>query len=258
MSTKTETEIETSEPGIASPPVAAPAAFSTSLGWSAPDRETFSFDSYVQGHSTFPTFDHIVYLDQARGLALQHAIEKYEELSAKRRELIESQETPRSRSASLTSDFAETTSVDIEEIEASMTALEAEMKALEEAIKKTSMTLTFQLDNIDKLTSVARLAERAFIKKHGKAREEDDFNHMTLRARFVLLAQLDEFCTGIVSATGNPIEKPGPQGFATLLDRLIPSESVRLLQALNKGLDSSASWASRIDAGFPGGGSDMG
>jgi hypothetical protein len=132
------------------------------------------------------------------------------------------------------------------------------MKQLEADIKKTSMTLTFQLDNIDKLTSVARGAERAFIKKHGKGHGEDDFNHLSLRARYVLLAQLDEFCVGIVSASGNPIEKPSPQGFGVMLDRLIPSESVRLLQALNKGLDSSATWASRIDAGFPGGGSDMG
>jgi hypothetical protein len=252
------TQTETPEPEIATQPDPGSGTFPTAMGWDAPSRETFSFESYVQGHSTFPTFEHTVYLDQALGLALQKAIDKYEELSAKRRDLIDTQESPRSRSASLTSDFAESTSLDIEEIEASMTALEIEMKQLETDIKKTSMTLTFQLDNIDKLTSVARNAERAFIKKHGKGQGDDDFNHLSLRARFVLLAQLDEFCTGIVSASGNPIEKPGPQGFAVMLDRLIPSESVRLLQALNKGLDSSASWASRIDAGFPGGGADLG
>lgn len=254
MSTKTQTP----EPDVAVEPETRPGDFPTPLGWTPPDRETFSFESYVQGHSTFPTFEHTVYLDQAQGLALQHAIEKYEELSAKRRALIETQETPRSRGSSFTNDFAESTAVDIEDIEDAMKALEIEMKTLEDGIKKTSMTLTFQLDNIDKLTSVARGAERVFIKKHGKGQGEDDFNHLSLRARYVLLAQLDEFCIGIRSANGNPIEKPGPQGFGIMLDRLIPSESVRLLQALNKGLDSSASWASRIDAGFPGGGSDMG
>jgi hypothetical protein len=258
MSTQTDTEIEISDSAPKTPPTPAPAGFPTPLGWNAPDRETFSFDSYVQGHSTFPTFEHTVYLDQAKGLALQTAIEKYDELAEKRGKLIEAQESPRSRSSSLVSDFAETISVDIDEIETSMRALETEMKELEEGIKKTSMTLTFQLDNIDKLTSVARNAERAFIKKHGKGHGDDDFNHMSMRARYVLLAQLDEFCIGIVSASGNPIEKPGAQGFAVMLDRLIPSESVRLLQALNKGLDSSATWASRIDAGFPGGGADLG
>lgn len=260
MSTKTETPEADTDAQLDTHTQLATGSgdFSTPLGWAAPDRETFSFESYVQGHSTFPTFDHTVYLDQARGLALQHAIEKYEDLSLKRRELIETQDAPRSRSAALTSDFAEATALDIEDIEESMKALEAEMKQLETEIKKTSMTLTFQLDNIDKLTSVARGAERAFIKKHGKGQGDDDFSHLSMRARYVLLAQLDEFCVGITSATGNPIEKPGPQGFAIMLDRLIPSESVRLLQALNKGLDSSASWASRIDAGFPGGGPDMG
>lgn len=258
MSIQTETT-ETENPETAAPaPVSRPEPFPTPLGWEAPSRETFSFDSYVEGHSTFPTFEHTVYLDQARGLALQTAIEKYEELSEKRRTLIETQESPRSRSSSLVSDFAETVSLDIEEIEASMKALETEMKELEEQIKKTSMTLTFQLDNVDKLTSVAKNAERSFIKKHGKPHGDDDYNHMSLRARYVLLAQLDEFCKSIVSASGNPIEKPGPQGFAVMLDRLIPSESLRLLQALNKGLDSSATWASRIDAGFPGGGADLG
>jgi hypothetical protein len=251
-------QTEITEPDTDTKPDTSSGPFPTPLGWSAPDRETFSFESYVQGHSTFPTFEHTVYLDQALGLALQNAIDKYEELSARRRELIDTQESPRPRGSSLISDFAESTSFDIEEIEASMKALESEMKRLETEIKKTSMTLTFQLDNIDKLTSVARTAERAFTKKHGKSHGDDDFNHLSLRARFVLLAQLDEFCIGIVSASGNPIEKPGPQGFAVMLDRLIPSESVRLLQALNKGLDSSASWASRIDAGFPGGGTDLG
>lgn len=254
--TATETDETTGPP---EPPVAGPlpSDFQNPLGWEPPSKETFSFDAYLQGNSTFPSFDHTVYLDQARGHALQGAIEKYDELAALRRAKLEEQEAPRSRSASLVNEFAENVSRDIEDIEEEMTALGAEMKTLETEIKKTSMTLTFQLSNIDKLTSVTRTAERAFYKKHGKGNGDDDFSHMSLRARYVLLAQLDEFCTHVVSAQGNPITKPDQAGFSALLDRLVPSESVRLLVALNKGLDSSTSWAARIDAGFPVGGPDL-
>lgn len=257
MSTKIEITEEVA-PELEYPkPVPKTDDFETPLGWEPPSQETFSFESYISGHSTFPSFDHTVYLDQARGYALQELIETYEELTAKRTKLLEDQESPRSRGASLVSDFAENIADDIENIEAKLTDIGARMAVLETEIKKSSMTLTFQLSNIDKLTSVTRNAERAFLKKHGKGHGEEDFNHTTLRGRFVLLAQLDEFCVKVVSASGNPISKPSQEGFSLMLDRLVPSESVRLLIAINRGLDSSASWASRIDAGFPGGGADL-
>lgn len=259
MSTKTFENPELSLPDPEAPQAPAQTdAFETPLGWAPPNAETFSFESYISGNSTFPTFEHTVYLDQARGYALQGLIEKYEELTAKRQGLLEEQSSPRSRSASLVSDFAENLSEDIEVIESELTELGSRMALLETEIKKTSMTLTFQLSNIDRLTSVTRSAERAFLKKHGKGGGEDDFNHTTLKGRYVLLAQLDEFCTKVTSASGNPITKPTQDGFSLMLDRLVPSESVRLLIAINRGLDSSASWASRVDAGFPGGGADLG
>ena len=83
MSTTTQTP----EPDVAVEPETRPGDFPTPLGWTPPDRETFSFESYVQGHSTFPTFEHTVYLDQAQGLALLNPIEKNEEISAMRRAL---------------------------------------------------------------------------------------------------------------------------------------------------------------------------
>jgi hypothetical protein len=47
------------------------------------------------------------------------------------------------------------------------------------------------------------------------------------------------------------------QGANALLGKLIASEMMRLMESVGTGLSASREWASKLDAGFPGGGPDV-
>lgn len=221
-----------------------------------PGPGTFSLGDYVLGNSTFPEFHHVVYIDQATGARLQDLIEEYDACKAEVRRY-------QAESAKLQEDITDMVSDDldvlrekIETVSDRMKLLDLEMQQAQEKIHSTRVKLTFQVSNVDKLTSVVREAEKSFNKKHGRG-ADDDINHMALRSRYILLAQLTSYCTRVTLSDGRINESPTEQDFGVLLDRMISSESVRLLQAINKGLDSATTWAERVDAGFPGGGTDM-
>lgn len=238
------------------PAAEAPSEAQNSLAWPPPNAESFSFDDYLEGNSTFPEFPHTVYLDQATGVQLQEVIDKYEELAAETEKMRESQQALRYPGAALVSEESEEVAVKILAAEKRLGELEGQMNELSEKIKKSGMTLTFQLSTVDHLTQVVRAAEKTFHKQHGRG-DNDDVNHMALRSKYILLGQLEAFCIRITAANGTDIPRPDRAGYEKLLERLIPSESVRLLSRLNEGLDSSTKWADRVDAGFPGGGPVM-
>ena len=151
------------------------------------------------------------------------------------------------------------------------------MTELTEKIKATSITLTFQASTPQKYGKVIRQAEKAYAKAHGRV-DDTDMEHVTGRTRTLLAHQLAAYCIGWETPAekeeNDRLEKeakergenfkralrqaPSQQSFDSMLDSLISSETLRLLTALNAGLDANAEWASRIDAGFPGGGADMG
>lgn len=214
-----------------------------------PGPGTFSFEDFVVGKSTFPKFRHKVYLDQAAGVKLQDLIDEAENIQLKIKRYESSRDLENRSGLSMVDDSG----MDISDLNDRLKAIEVEMVEVEKTIADTGLTLIFQVSTIDKLTSVVRDAEKAFTKKHGRG-NEDDINHMSMRSRFVLLAQLAAYCVGVEDAHGNTAPTPDEKGFTLLLDRMISSESVRLLQAINKGLDSATTWAERVDAGFPGGG----
>lgn len=212
-----------------------------------PGPDTFNFEDYVVGKSTFPTFKHTVYLDQEAGARLQDLIDESGDLEAK----IKKYENDRSDRLGLS--MVDDSTIDVSEVYDRLKAVSEEMKELEKEIKSTGLTLVFQVSTVDKLTTVVREAEKAFIKKHGRG-ADDDISHMSLKSRYILMAQLKAYCIKVISSEGIESKPPSEQGFGVLLDRLISSESVRLLQSLNKGLDSGTTWAEKVDAGFPGGG----
>lgn len=222
-----------------------------------PGPGTFSFEDYVLGNSTFPEFHHTVYIDQATGLRLQHLIEEYEKRADEVKHWNAVADGLRKNVTDMVSDDLDTLNDNIQAATERLEMIELEMEQAKERIHSTSIKLSFKVSTVDKLTSVVREAERAFIKKHGRGGGDDDINHMAMKSRYILLAQLSAHCTRVTLADGRVNENPTEKDFGILLDRMISSESVRLLQALNKGLDSSSVWADRVDAGFPGGGADM-
>jgi uncharacterized coiled-coil protein SlyX len=165
----------------------------------------------------------------------------------------------------------------IDEQEKEIERLDLAMAELTEKIKSTSITLSFQASTPQKYGKVIRQAEKAYAKAHGRI-DEKDMEHVTGRTRTLLAHQLAAYCTGwetpeekeendrleaVAKDRGEKFkrslrEAPSQESFDAMLDSLISSEMLRLLTALNAGLDANAEWASRIDAGFPGGGADMG
>lgn len=243
-----------------------------------PGSDNFSFEDYVAGKSTFPSFWHRVYLDQAAGSELADLIDEYEadvqmirSLREKQRLLMES--GTMSMGDDQLSDIAE----EIDTFERNVADLEPQMDALKQKIWSTAMILHFRSSTPDKFGKVLRKADKEYSKANGKF-DETDVEHITGRTRMLLLHQLAAYCIGWETPAekerSDKLEKeaeergekfvrplrpvPSQEGFGSLLDALISSELMRLLTAMNKKLDASAEWASRIDAGFPGGGPDLG
>lgn len=223
-----------------------------------PGPDTFSFDDYISGKSTFPEFSHTVYLDQATGIDLANAVDEYDALAKRGHGILRRQGAMAEMArASLVDDEVEKMAEELDDIESRTGELEKTIKSLEDKVKESGLTLVFQVGTAHKLGKVIRRAEREYNKRHGKGSDED-VEYVTGKGRHVLIAQLVAYCTKIVLPDGTEQKPPGEEGFGKLLDSLISSESVRLLVALNKSLDSSGKWAERVDAGFPGGGTDMG
>lgn len=223
-----------------------------------PGPDTFNFEDYISGKSTFPEFTHTVYLDQASGIALANIVDEYDTLAKRGRSIIRRQGVmAEMSSASLVDEEVEKLAEELDEIESRTAELEKEITDLEEKVKASGLTLVFQVGTAQKLGKVVRRAEKEYNKRHGKG-ADDDAEYITGKARHVLIAQLVGYCTKIILPNGEEQKPPGEEGFGRLLDSLISSESVRLLTALNRSLDSSGKWAERVDAGFPGGGADVG
>lgn len=220
-----------------------------------PGPNTFNFNDYISGISTFPEFSHTVYLDQASGIALADAAEEYDSLAKRAKTIMRRQGL--TSSASLVDDEVEQMAEELDVIEAKAKDLEKVITGLEEKVKSSGLTLTFQVGTAQKLGKVVRRAEKEYIKRHGKG-ADDDPEYITGKARHVLIAQLVAYCTKITLPDGTDQKAPDEEGFSRLIDALISSESVRLLTALNRSLDSSGKWAERVDAGFPGGSADVG
>lgn len=222
-----------------------------------PSPDTFDFEEYISGTSTFPEFTHTAYLDQASGMALVKAADRYEELASRAKEIQRRQRILNETvTRSLVDEDMDELTEELTGLEAQLAELETEIAELEEKVKQSGISLTFQVGTAEKLGSVVRAAEKEFVKKNGRG-SNDDLDYITRKGKHILCAQLVAYCTQVTLPDGREIDPPDRYGFVHLIDRLIASESTRLMTALNEYLDSSVTWADRIDAGFPGGSADV-
>lgn len=217
------------------------------------DPGTFNFQAYISGVSTFPEFKHVVFLDQKSGAKMYTLSEEYETLAERGKEIMRIQANiANSSTRSFVDEEAEQLTAELLDIERVTGELAPKINALRDTIRSTALTLVFQSGTAQKLGSVVRQAEKAFHKKFGR-KEDTDIEYITSRGKAVLAAQLQAYCTKIVLADGTEQDPPDADGFVALLDSLIASESVRLMQTLNKSLDAESDWAEKVDAGFLGG-----
>lgn len=224
-----------------------------------PGPDTFSLADYIEGKSTFPSFTHTVYLDQESGTKLVQLADEYDDLVEEGRK-IERALRARSESGatSLVDDTAEELSEKLAKIEERVNALEPQIEELDQRVKASGVTLLFRVGTPEKLAAVTNQAEKSFRELHDGSLDENDAEMLTLRTRHILVSYAAAYCTGLTLGDGREFPAPDRAGYAKLMESLDGSQSLRLLNQLTRALDSSKSWADRIDAGFPGRGSDLG
>jgi hypothetical protein len=229
--------------------------------------DSFSLDDYLSGNLKFPRFRHRIYLDQESGVLLNEAYEAKTTAEAE----IEAanklqQQAIESGSMGLADEKYAKLIDKANEAEEVIRQADEQIGKLEKTILSKSLTLYFRVSNATKLSSVVRKAEKAYEKKNGRA-NDNDIEYITGRTRAVILAQLNAYCIGVLPygavADEDKVEDkdlkapPTEAQMETIVDGLISSEMLRMMMALNKGLENSSEWSDRIDAGFPGGGADL-
>lgn len=225
-----------------------------------PGPDNFDFESYLEGISTFPTFKHVAYLDQESGAELAVIYEDLESLVAK---LEDTEKQIRKRTETSANSFVDSVLDGLmeekEELDKEIDALSAKADALKAKIVKSSLTFVFQVKTPEELGSVTREAMRQFHKDNPQYKDasENDLDYITARSRYSLIAQIAHFCIKLILPDGREVPPPNQRGADLLLKKLISSEMMRLMESVGTGLSASREWADKIDAGFPGGSTDV-
>lgn len=227
----------------------------TEPGIPEPGPDTFSFEDYLEGVSTFPVFSHTAYMDQKSGAEMADVLDSLDELAqeqsgVEKRIKIRTEQSANSFVDSVLDDLRGQQERLSEEIE----SLLGRRDTLRDKILKSGITLVFQVKTPEELGSVTREATRKFHKENPKFKGvgEDDLDYITARSRYTLTAQIAHFCTEVRLPDGRTVPPPTRQGAEKLLKSLISSETMRLMESVGTGLSASREWADKIDAGFPG------
>ena len=229
-------------------------------GSPVPGPDTFDFDDYISDASTFPEFEHTAYLNQKAGAELADVLDEIES-SIEELAVIGSKIENRQKQSA--GSFVDPTMDDLveqrDELNERLEILIGRKKELTEAIKSKSLTLYFQVKTPDELGSVIRDATRQFHKDNPQFKNatDDNVDYMNARIRATLIAQIVHFCTGMKRPDGRTAPPPNAVQANRLMDSLISSEVLRLMESVSTGLSASRNWAEQLDAGFPGGSDDV-
>lgn len=226
-----------------------------------PGPDNFDFEAWLEGEATFPVFTHTAYLNQLAGAELARVEEELEELASEQMNLDKRIEVHGQQSATAFVDIdRDRLLAERDQLEAHLVKLTAKREELREAILKSAITFTFQVKTPEELGRVTREATRKFHQENTqfKGAKEDDLDYITARSRYMLAAQIAHFCTEmLLHKDGRRVPPPSLSGANAFLGKLISSEMMRLMEAVGTGLNAAQDWADKIDAGFPGGGSDV-
>lgn len=221
-----------------------------------PGPDTFDFVGYVQGQSKFHTFEHTLYLNQEAGIEMARIVDEYDELAKQGRILQGRKRRMDEQVRSFVDDEYDTVVSELEAIVEKTDALEGQLKELEERVRSSALTIHFMGGTAQKYGEVLRKAERSFEKQHGR-KSNDDTEWLAAKGRWITSAQLTAYATGITPNDGVRRPAPDAAGFGVLLNSLITTEQVRLMEALQSGLDAAIKFHEKVDAGFPGRGTDL-
>ena len=231
-----------------------------------PGKGTFNFKDYIAGKSTFPLIKHTVYLNQAAGFELLRLQEEYTQLAERGKMLQGIQEQASSSgSMSLVDSAFEKQMEELQSIIERTDAIDEQMQELQKEYLESGMTIHFRAGAPQKLVKTLTKAEKEYKRLNGPEPEESDLEYIALKGAFVVAAQLADYTIAVYDAKEGeesddnkwPVV-PTRDEFLELMENLIPAESNALINKVREATDASVSWASQIDAGFPGRGADLG
>lgn len=221
-----------------------------------PSGDSFDFGKYVSENASFHTFEHQLYLNQELGVRMAMLEQQYDELAQRGRVLSARKQKLDEQVRSFVDPEYDKVSAELEKIVQQTDLMAEQLADMNNKLAESSMVLHFQGGNAEKYGKVLRDAEAAFEKRHGR-KSNTDLEWLTLKGRWMTSSQLAAYCTHLVTADGTKRPAPSREGFADLLENLITTEQVRLMNSLQKGLDAEIAWQRKLDAGFLGRSTDL-
>lgn len=203
-----------------------------------PTQETFDLDDFIQERSTVPVIGVTLYLDADGGVQLEEAQNLLAAVSQRLSDL-EAQPNPVLNVGEENPHLAAKMVA-----EAEQQRLQAEVEALTKRVVDSALYLEFQA-----------AAQEAVVEAQSKADLTNEpgvttvLQQSILRITYVAAA----ICLRITNAKGQVIPAPiMPVQIAKIRAKLIQAEDAKILTAINKAVETSNEWATKLDAGFPG------
>lgn len=226
-----------------------------------PGPDSFDFDKWLSDEHSFPVFDHTIYLDQRSGVRLADLCDERDELIGNLTRLDEEIEERRTSGASSLVDPEMDKLLERRESLAREGArLQKLEKELQERIRRSGVTLYFEVKTPEELGAITRQADRKFLEENPQHQrsEDGDLDYVTARTRNSLAAQISHFCVGVENSKGDRIDGLTHEQADRLLRKLIAPEMMRLMEKMGTKLSAMQEWADKVnDAGFPGRGTDV-
>lgn len=209
---------------------------------SMPTVETFDLDDFVQEKCTIPVVGVTVFLDADAGKQLYDSQNRRDELNAA---LVE---VNNSTAPKLAVGETNPKMVRLDEIQRDITLLDEKIAGLEERVRASALLIELQVADA-KMPDRVRDTIRAAL---GGNPNEEKFAEETMTA------MLAEATVRIMRTDGKVIKGPvSKESMAGLRNKLIVTESTKLVAGLYEALNLNVQWMANIDAGFPGRDADV-
>lgn len=209
---------------------------------STPTMETFDLDDFVQQKCTIPVVGVTVFLDADAGKQLYDAENRRDELNAA---LVE---VNNSTAPKLAVGETNPKMVKLDELQREISLLDEKIAGLEERVRSSALLIELQVADA-KMPDRVRDTIRAAL---GGNPTEEKFAEETMTA------MLAEATVRIMRTDGAVIKGPvSIESMKGLREKLIVTESTKLVAGLYEALNLNVQWMANVDAGFPGRDADV-
>ena len=209
---------------------------------SMPTMETFDLDDFVQQKCTVPIVGVTVFLDADAGKQLFDAEQRRDELNATMVE-VNNSSAPK-----LAVGETNPKMVKLDQLQREISLLDEKIAGLEERVRSSALLIELQVSD-SKMPDRVRDTIRAAL---GGDSNQEQF------AEDTMTAMLAEATVRIMRTDGKVIKGPvSVDSMKGLRDKLIVTESTKLVAGLYEALNLNVQWMANVDAGFPGRDADV-